>query len=48
MAKQETLAREQQAKRTLTIVFAVIAVVYLLPIALVFINSLKSNSAVNM
>ena len=48
MARQETLAREQQAKRTLTIVFAVIAVVYLLPIALVFINSLKSNSAVNM
>ncbi len=48
MAKQDTLAREQQAKRTLTIVFAVIAVVYLLPIALVFINSLKSNSAVNM
>ena len=48
MAKQETLARDQQAKRTLTIVFAVIAVVYLLPIALVFINSLKSNSAVNM
>lgn len=48
MAKQETLAREQQAKRTLTIVFVVIAVVYLLPIALVFINSLKSNSAVNM
>lgn len=48
MAKQETLTREQQAKRTLTIVFAVIAVVYLLPIALVFINSLKSNSAVNM
>ena len=48
MAKQETLAREQQAKRTLTIVFAVIAVVYLLPIALVLINSLKSNSAVNM
>ena len=48
MAKQETLAREQQVKRTLTIVFAVIAVVYLLPIALVFINSLKSNSAVNM
>ena len=48
MTKQETLAREQQAKRTLTIVFAVIAVVYLLPIALVFINSLKSNSAVNM
>ena len=48
MAKQETLAREQQAKRTLTIVFAVIAVAYLLPIALVLINSLKSNSAVNM
>ena len=48
MAKQETLAREQQAKRTLTIVFAVIAVVYLLPIALVLINSLKSNSAVNI
>ncbi|MDO4342168.1 MAG: carbohydrate ABC transporter permease [Eubacteriales bacterium] len=48
MAKQETLTREQQAKRTLTIVFAVIAVVYLLPIVLVFINSLKSNSAVNM
>ena len=48
MAKQDTLAREQQAKRTLTIVFAVIAVAYLLPIALVLINSLKSNSAVNM
>ena len=41
----ETLSQE---KRILTFTFAVIAIFYVLPIMLVLINSLKSNSYVNM
>ncbi|MDD3920485.1 MAG: carbohydrate ABC transporter permease, partial [Eubacteriales bacterium] len=46
--KMQTLAGERRGKMGLTITFAIIAVVYLLPIVLVLINSLKSNSFVNM
>ena len=45
---EHTIKRERRAKLTLTVVFAVIALVYLLPILLVLINSLKSNNAVNL
>ena len=44
----ETLSQEQRSKRILTFTFTVIAIFYVLPIMLVFINSLKSNSYVNM
>lgn len=44
----ETLSQEQHSKRILTFTFTVIAIFYVLPIMLVLINSLKSNSYVNM
>lgn len=44
----ETLSQEQRSKRILTFTFTVIAIFYVLPIMLVLINSLKSNSYVNM
>lgn len=44
----ETLSQEQRSKRILTFTFAVIAIFYVLPIILVLINSMKSNSYVNM
>lgn len=44
----ETLSQEQRSKRILTFTFGVIAIFYVLPIMLVLINSLKSNSYVNM
>ena len=44
----ETLSQEQRSKRILTVTFAVIAIFYVLPIMLVLINSMKSNSYVNM
>lgn len=40
--------RERRARKSLTIVFAIISVVYVLPIVLVLINSLKSNTFVNL
>jgi len=40
--------RDRRGKTALTVVFAVIAVIYLLPIFLVLINSFKSNNAVNL
>ena len=43
-----TLQAEKRRKGALTMVFAVIAIVYVLPIVLVLINSLKANSFVNM
>ncbi len=45
---RNSLMRERRSKTSLTVVFAIIAIVYLLPIALVLINSLKTNNAVNM
>ena len=43
-----TKKRENRQKMILSVTLAVIAVIYLLPILLVFINSLKTNNAVNM
>lgn len=45
--KITSFKKERRTATTLTIVFSVIAVVYLMPIFLVFINSLKLNSYVN-
>ena len=39
--------REDRRKMVLTVVFAVICIIYVLPILIVLINSLKSNAAVN-
>jgi len=49
MAKKKvaTLKTEKRHKAIITAVFAVIAVVYLLPIFLVLMNSFKSNAAIN-
>ena len=44
----KTLQSRQRRLNALTVVFAVISVVYLMPIALVLINSFKSNNAINM
>ena len=44
--KNNSLARERNAKKTLTIVFAVICVVYVLPVFFVFLNSFKLNTFV--
>ncbi|MCR5271651.1 MAG: carbohydrate ABC transporter permease [Lachnospiraceae bacterium] len=42
----QTLSGERKIKNTLTIIFAVIAVVYVLPIFLVLLNSFKTNTFV--
>lgn len=44
--RQSTLASERRTKTTLTIVFAVIAFIYVLPVLIVFMNSFKVNSFV--
>lgn len=41
------MKRENNAKLMLTIVFAVICIIYMLPIVIVLINSFKSNTAIN-
>ena len=46
MNKQATLQGEKRAKTTLSIVFAVICIIYVLPILVVLINSFKENSFV--
>ena len=43
-----TLSGQSRGKRALSVVFAVISVVYLMPIFIVLMNAFKSNSAVNM
>ncbi len=43
-----TLSRQKHYKTALTVIFAIIAVVYLLPIFLVLMNSFKSNAAINL
>ncbi|MDO4573064.1 MAG: carbohydrate ABC transporter permease [Clostridia bacterium] len=50
MAKRgcRTLRQERRGKMALTVAFTVIAVVYLLPILLVLVNSFKTNNAVNL
>ncbi len=42
------LKRERRTKTILTVIFSVIAVLYLMPIFLVLINSFKENSFVNL
>ena len=44
--KNNSLSRERNVKKTLTIVFAVICVVYVLPVFFVFLNSFKLNTFV--
>ena len=44
--KNNSLSRERNVKKTLTIVFAVICVVYVLPVFFVFLNSFKFNTFV--
>ena len=44
--KNNSLSRERNAKKTLSIVFAVICVVYVLPVFFVFLNSFKLNTFV--
>ena len=45
--KPATIQGEKRVKTILTVVFAVVAVVYLLPIFLVLMNSFKANAYVN-
>ena len=45
--KPATIQGEKRGKNVLTIVFAVVAIVYLLPIFLVLVNSFKANAYVN-
>ena len=45
--KPATIQGEKRGKNVLTIVFAVVAIVYLLPIFLVLMNSFKANAYVN-
>lgn len=44
--EQRALSKEKKIKTSLTVVFGVIAVVYVLPILLVFMNSFKANTFV--
>ena len=46
MNKTATLQGEKRAKTTLSVVFAVICIIYVLPILVVLINSFKENSFV--
>ena len=45
--KPATIQGEKRTKMALTVAFTVIAIVYLLPIFLVLVNSFKSNAYVN-
>ena len=44
--KNNSLSRERNVKKTLTIVFAAICVVYVLPVFFVFLHSFKLNTFV--
>lgn len=44
--KQQTLSAEKRTKRMLTVVFSIIAVVYVLPVLVVLLNSFKANTFV--
>ena len=45
--KPATIQGEKRTKMALTVAFTVIAIVYLLPVFLVLVNSFKSNAYVN-
>lgn len=47
MKASRSLNAEKNAKKTLTLIFTVVCIVYVMPVLLVLINSLKSNAAVN-
>lgn len=47
MKHTNTLNSEKNAKKALTVIFAVVCIVYVMPIFLVLMNSLKTNAAVN-
>ena len=47
MKHTKTLNSEKNAKKALTIIFAVVCIVYVMPVLLVLTNSLKTNAAVN-
>lgn len=44
--KQQTLSAEKRTKKMLTVVFSIIAVVYVLPVLVVLLNSFKANTFV--
>ena len=46
--KTNSLSQAQRRRNALSLLFAVIAVVYVVPIALVLVNSFKANTFVNM
>lgn len=47
MIKTEALRRREHRQALLTVVFTIISVIYLMPVLLVLINSLKANAFVN-
>ena len=47
MIKTEALRRRERRQVLLTVVFTIISVIYLMPVLLVLINSLKANAFVN-
>ena len=47
MIKTEALRRRECRQALLTVVFTIISVIYLMPVLLVLINSLKANAFVN-
>lgn len=47
MIKTEALRRRERRQALLTVVFTIISVIYLMPVLLVLINSLKANAFVN-
>jgi len=46
MSKQESLTSENRRKTTLTVVFAIISIIYVLPVVAVILNSFKLNTFV--
>ena len=46
MSKQESIAAERRRKTTLSVVLAVICIIYVLPVLTVVINSFKVNTFV--
>lgn len=47
MKHTKTLNSEKNAKKALTVIFAVVCIVYVMPVLLVLMNSIKTNAAVN-
>ena len=47
MIRSDALRRRERRQALLTVVFTIISVLYLMPVFLVLINSLKANAFVN-